>query len=152
LLSTEWERWRESRWSEVKIFLGVAGAAILAFVIGLLIMVFLVPLVSAANIYEKTLDADNVIFNYEWFKLQYNDYLSLKAKIEIAETEAESYKQNAAQWTDNQRKEYERLASIATGLKYQLQDVISEYNAKSSMLNRNLFKDKELPYRLEVNP
>ena len=136
----------------MKIFLWFVGAVILAFLIWLLLMFFFVPLENAAKVYEKTLDADNVIFNYEWFKLQYNDYLSLKAKIEIAEEEADSYKQVSEQWTDNQRKEYERLESIATGLKYQLQDVISEYNAKSSMLNRNLFKDKELPYRLEVNP
>jgi len=140
------------RVNDVRTFLYFVGAAILVVLIWLLLMFVFVPLVNAARVYEKTLNADNVIFNYEWFKLQYHDYLSLKAKIEIAEEEANGYKQSATSWTDNQRKEYERLASIATGLKYQLQDVISEYNAKSSMLNRNLFKDKEPPYRLEVNP
>jgi len=92
------------RVNDVRTFLYFVGAAILVVLIWLLLMFVFVPLVNAARVYEKTLNADNVIFNYEWFKLQYHDYLSLKAKIEIAEEEANGYKQSATSWTDNHGK------------------------------------------------
>lgn len=100
---------------------------------------------------EKTLDPDNIVYNYEWFKMQYNDYLSLKSKIQIQEIEQNNYKQTYQNsWDEDAKKEYQRLSTIQTGLKYQLQDVIQEYNQKSSMINRNIFKDSELPYELNL--
>ncbi len=100
---------------------------------------------------RKTINADNIIYNYEWFKMQYNDYLQLKSKIQIAELEQSTYKQTYQDnWDDKSKSEYQRLETIQTGLRYQLQDVIAEYNQKSSMINRNIFKDTDLPYELNT--
>ena len=40
----------------------------------------------ANRIFEKTVDADNVIYNYEWFKTQWQEIKSLERKIGIAES------------------------------------------------------------------
>jgi hypothetical protein len=106
---------------------------------------------TAYKITDKTLDADNVINNYEWFKQQYEDYQAIQTKIGQAEVAANSFKESAgdrSNWTFEDKNEYSRLTSIVDGLKYQAEDIKAEYNAKSKMLNRNIFKTKDLPYQI----
>lgn len=99
----------------------------------------------------KTFDADNIIHNYEWFKQQYNDYEAIKMKIARAETSIGSFKKSAGErkeWTFEDKNEYSRLTSISDGLIYQKEDIISKYNARSQMGNREIFKTNDLPIQL----
>lgn len=106
---------------------------------------------TAYQITDKTLNADNVIYNYEWFKRQYNDYLAINNKVKNAEITVKEFNDSAGprdKWTFEDKTESARLQSIVTGLKQQRQDIVSEYNAKSQMANRSIFKTGDLPEQL----
>ena len=109
------------------------------------------PLQTAKNVIQKTLNADNVIQNYEWYKLQYNDYIAINRKIADADTSLAHFVNdlgNRKDWSFEDKNECSRLRSISDGLKYQRADIISKYNARSKMLNRDLFKTSDLPSEL----
>lgn len=130
-----------------KIIFWFIGLGILvALVIGA-VSLFTQPL----KVVTKTFDADNIIYNYEWFKQQYNDYEAINNKIARAETSVNSFKENAGErkeWTFEDKNEFSRLVSISDGLSYQKQDIISKYNARSQMANREIFKTNDLPIQL----
>jgi hypothetical protein len=109
------------------------------------------PLQTAKDVVKKTLNADNVIQNYEWYKLQYNDYIAIGTKIADADTAVKHFTRDAGSrkdWTFEDKNEYSRLTSIADGLRYQRADIVAKYNARSKMLNRDLFKTSDLPAEL----
>ena len=108
-------------------------------------------LATPANVLQKTLKADNVIQNYEWFKQQHNDYLAINQKISGADTSVARFTRDAGSrkdWSFEDKNEHSRLISIADGLKYQRADIVGKYNARSKMLNRELFKTSDLPAEL----
>lgn len=109
---------------------------------------------TGAQVVNKTLDADNVIYNYEFFKEQYHDYKAIKVKAERAVSSLERFKadlpEDRTQWTFEDKNELSRLRSIADGMAYQLQDIVSEYNAKSKMINRKIFKGRDVPAELPL--
>lgn len=99
----------------------------------------------------KTFNADNMIYNYEWFKQQYNDYEAINNKIIQSKKSVKSFKAEAGnrkEWTYEDKNEYSRLVNISDGLSYQKQDIISQYNARSQMANREIFKTNDLPTQL----
>lgn len=108
------------------------------------------PFRQAAVIVNKTIDADNVIANYEWFKRRYQDIQSIDQKIASASAAVDQFKSDAGdreKWKREDREEYSRLSSICLGLTQQRSDLAAEYNARSRMVNRSVFKagDTELP-------
>jgi hypothetical protein len=107
---------------------------------------------TAYGVVDKTLNADNAIYNYEWFKTQYESYNSINKKIENAKKAVSDFEKSAGsrdKWTFEDKNEHARLSSIVTGLEAQNADIVAEYNAKSKMANRSLFKDKNLPEQLQ---
>lgn len=109
------------------------------------------PARTAKDIIQKTLNADNVLANYEWFKQQYNDYLAINKKIAESDSSVSKFERNAGartNWTFEDKNEHSRLSSISDGLKYQKADIVAKYNARSKMLNRELFKTSDLPAEL----
>ena len=105
-----------------------------------------------ARIIEKTLDADNVLYNYEWFKSAYQDIGALTAQIVNAQSALEQFTINAPprrEWDYPTTTEYSRLNSILLGLKNQRLTQVATYNARSKMANRNIFKTGELPDHIE---
>ena len=112
----------------------------------------LTPVKTTKDIVQKTLSADNVLQNYEWFKQQYSDYEAINIKIKQADTSYQTFKRELPKerkdWTFEDRNELSRLSSIVDGLRYQKNDIVSTYNARSKMLNRELFKTNDLPEKL----
>lgn len=111
------------------------------------------PFRQGARIINKTIDADNVIYNYEWFKLRHENIEAIDTKIKQADTAVVQFKEDAGErkdWHREDREEHSRLSAITLGLKQQRADMASEYNAKSRMANRSIFKagDVELPERI----
>jgi hypothetical protein len=97
---------------------------------------------------EKTMDADNVIYNYEWFKTTYHYIDATQKKIATLENEKEAFNESAGprqNWSFEDKNEYSRLSSTISGLKNYKNDLIAEYNAKSKMINRKIFKGGDLP-------
>lgn len=147
----------------MKIF-GIIVASILGIVllgvVGRAIRVALLPvrvidrgIETTEGIIDKTLNADNAIYNYEWFKQQIEDIKAIKNKQEIAQKAVETFKLEAGErssWTFEDKNEYSRLSSISQGLQSQVEDLITTYNARAKMANRNIFESGIIPSVLEL--
>jgi len=145
-----WENRFEQRPVRTGISLGVAvllGLMVLSVVGGT--GFFVLNLLSQpARIVQKTFDADNVLYNYEWFKQQNADIIAIGTKSANAQAALESFEASAgprSSWTFEDKQRDMQLASIAFGLKNQRASMVAEYNARSSMANRSIFKTGELP-------
>jgi len=132
---------------------------VLGPLIGLGIKIFVWPLFaartavdSAYDITEKTLDADNVIYNYEWFKQAVEDIKATKNKRDMAKQQAEGFKEFAGprtSWTFEDKTEFSRLQSVYQGISNHLEDLVATYNARSQMANRAIFQDGLIPETME---
>lgn len=91
---------------------------------------------------QHTVDVDTAFSNYEWFHNTYQDILATKAKIKTA--------YDMTQMKDITAETKENYLTNYTGVVNYLQSEVADYNAKSSMWNRTLFKDKKLPFTIKV--
>lgn len=105
------------------------------------------------DITSQTLDAKNVIYNYEWFKTQHEAVKSQKQNLDITQNEynnlIERLDENSGSWSKFQQQEESSLRNSLSASKKVLNQLIAEYNAKSDMVNRSIFK-QGLPERLEL--
>lgn len=145
-------------WWSFKKILGIIVLAAVLILVGRLVLfpLFVARKIidAATGVVERTLDPDNVIYNYEWFKLKYEGYLATENKIENAKAALETFKADAGprdKWSFEDKNESSRLSSVLLGLQNYIEDIKAEYNAKSRMVNRSIFKagDKVLPERIE---
>jgi len=132
----------------------LSGVAIIAVVSAASwgIRMVMYPVQQAGRIMEKTLDADNVIGNYEWFKQQVQDVKAMDTRLAAARQSLDSYRASAgdrSKWGFEEKQEEARLNAIVLGLQGQRAGMVAEYNAKSQMENRALFKTRDLPDTLE---
>ena len=106
---------------------------------------------SAGNIIDKTYNADNAIYNYEWFKTQYEDIQATERIIKNTDTEMNAYKEmygNVSRWDWQTKQDYNSLQKKSLGQQNYYEDLVAEYNARSNMANREIFKDK-LPLQVD---
>lgn len=105
----------------------------------------------ASRVVNKTIDADNMIHNYEWFKQQHNDILAMTVKAANAETQKQAWLESAPprdQWATQDRQMFNQLSSIALGLANQRANMVSTYNARAEMANRSIFM-RDVPSHIE---
>lgn len=88
------------------------------------------------RVLQRTLDADNMIYNYEWFKQQHADVLAIDRQIINT--------QNTLLDTRNVD-EQTRLRSIIMGLQNKRASMVETYNARARMANRALFMTDSPP-------
>ena len=98
------------------------------------------------EVQRKVLTADNAIDNYEFFKTQ-ERAIRAKYQDEIIATEAVTrYKEmlpsNIKDWEKADRFEVQRLETIRDGIRYTVNSMVSEYEAKASMKHKALFMNK----------
>lgn len=103
---------------------------------------------------EKTLDADNLIYNYEWFKQQYADIKAFDVKVKNAQDEKVLYETSLKDlsrkdWSFDQNQRWNELSQQLVGLKNQCAQMIADYNAKSDMVNRTIVKFGDLPEKID---
>lgn len=102
----------------------------------------------AYDVVGETLDAENAIYNYEWFKEQEAYIRTCLKNEEIAKEEWELFKdslpEDREKWTREDKAEESSLRNSYYALQKLTNKAIEDYNAKSSMVNRTIFKD-ELP-------
>lgn len=106
------------------------------------------PVRQAARVINKTIDADNVIYNYEWFHRQHGDILAMEPKINEAALQLEAFQISAGPRTDwefDDKQEHARLSSILLGLRNQRSEMVQRYNAHAEMSNRSIFIGRDLP-------
>lgn len=101
---------------------------------------------------NKTLNADNAIYNYEWFKKQYEDIQATSKKIDNIKVQLDSFVSFAGDrstWTFEDKQQYSTLQSTLLGTQNYYESAVAEYNARAKMANRNIFINSILPSFIE---
>lgn len=134
-----------------KVFLIIFGCAvILVGSIALKAVLFPVNTVNksidmAYEVTDEILTAENAIYNYEWFKTQEAHIRECMKNEELAKEEYDYYlsmlPDDHEKWTRDDKREENSLRNSYYALRKLTNEAIEEYNAKSSMVSRNIFKD-----------
>lgn len=106
---------------------------------------------SAGDIIGDTYDADNAIYNYEWFKQRYEDIGATEIQISNTKRNMEDYRElygNASDWDWQTKQDYNSLNKVYLGQQNYYEEIVADYNARSKMANREIFKDK-LPLHVD---
>jgi len=93
------------------------------------------------RVINKTLETNNIIFNYERFFNVNANYKSRVAQIE-------EYRPLIAGETDPAEKA--RLRTELSAMKQSCRELANGYNADAGKMNRSLFRDRDLPEQLDV--
>jgi hypothetical protein len=106
---------------------GIVGGIIVIYLI--VSSVFSIyPFSVAKGVATKVVNAERIIYNYQWYYDQYNAILAQKANIDSMD----------------------KNATELSGMKMVLNNAIAEYNSKSKQITRNLWKASDLPYQIEL--
>jgi hypothetical protein len=99
----------------------------------------------AYGVVDKTMTAENAIYNYEWFKQQEAYIRQCYKNEEIAKEEYDGYIKalpaDRSKWTRDDKQEEASLRNSYYALQKLTNKAIEDYNARSSMANRAIFKD-----------
>lgn len=128
--------------------------------IGMGLRVLFFPATVATNMIDtaydankKIINADNAIYNYEWFKQKKADIEATKQQLLNARSNVSSFNASLGErstWTFEDKTESSRLNSVVLGLENNLQSQIADYNARASMATRNIFEDHVLPNYIDA--
>jgi predicted signal transduction protein with EAL and GGDEF domain len=137
---------------------GVGGLVLVVVVIGCLlvggVVLGVIPLPfktftsqvdSAGKIIDKVNDPDNAIYNYEWFKSQYAKIGAIREQIKNTNDSLADFRATyggVSTWDYVTKEEYNRQRTVLLGLENQENNLVADYNSRSAMANRNIFKDK----------
>lgn len=124
----------------VKVILAVLALLVLPVACGVY-SVWSSATTAPARVVNKTLETNNILHNYEYFKDAYQAYQAKLPQI----TERAGY---LAAETDADEKY--RLRIELSAVQQSCRELAAEYNSNSSKLNRNLFKDRSLPHELSL--
>lgn len=140
----------ETRWTILTFFLkGILPAIVIIGMVSWGISV----LSKQAQVLDEVMQPQNIIQNYEWFELTYNDALALDRQIKGAKLQIGAFEESAgdrSDWDRVDKTEHARLNAILQGLRQQRDSVIADYNARSNLLTRSIFKGTNLPYQLSI--
>lgn len=95
-----------------------------------------------SRVVNKTLQTDNIIFNYERF-------FDMNANFQSRRAQYLQYKGFLITETDPAEKI--RLRTEMAAVQQSCRELVTKYNADSQKMNRSLFKDKDLPYTLNIS-
>jgi hypothetical protein len=151
------QQWgRDFERAPVKTGMSAASVAILCFailsVIGGAAALITLPMRTATGVAERTFNPDAVIANYEWFKRQVQDVKAIDGRLDAARRARSDFEASAGgreTWKSDDRQEWNRLNSIVLGLEGQRTSMVAEYNARTQMANRDLFRTSDLPETLQ---
>lgn len=150
---SNWEQRFEEKPRRTILNIGVSAIAIITVigVVGGALGLITLPFRTAKGVIERTANPDNVIANYEWFKRQYQDVKAIDVRLEVSRKAVSSFETSAgnrSSWTFEDKQESSRLNSIVLGLEGQRASMVSEYNARTQMMNRDIFRTSDLPSEL----
>lgn len=94
-----------------------------------------------SRVINKTLETNNIIFNYEAF-------FDLKQKYDVRTVQIVDKQATLARATDPF--EVSRLQTELDALKYACRDLATRYNSDSVKINRGIFKSNDLPHTLDM--
>lgn len=94
-----------------------------------------------SRVINKTLQTDNIIFNYERF-------FDVNASFTSRSAQVKQYKEFLA--TETNPSEKVRLRTEMAAMQQSCRELATKYNADSQKMNRSVFKDSDLPYTLNI--
>lgn len=136
------------RYQIILIIIGIA--LLIPLGVGLKILLFPVNTLeqsidTAYGVADKTLDAENAIYNYEWFIEQEAHIRTCLTNEEISKEEWDLFKselpEDRTTWDRDDKQEESSLRNSYYALEKLTNLAMEQYNAKSEMVNRNIFKD-----------
>lgn len=152
---------RNNKGNIALILLGLVGGLLVISALGTALGIITLPwhkldtqIQTNRDIIDKTYDADNAIYNYEWFKQTAEDINATKKKVSDAENALLSFEKAAGSrdtWTFEDKTEDSRLRSVSLGLQNHYTQLVADYNAHANEVNRSIFKD-DLPLFFNLNP
>lgn len=110
------------------------------FLLSTVILGFLFLGISGCGVLSHVTSTQQIIQNYENFYTMHNDIKAMAKNVKIAEQ-----KYNKAGEATKAQAEIEYF-----GIQQNLNNMISEYNAKSRMITRSLWKAQDLPYQITL--
>lgn len=146
-----------------RVALIVGGSLFVIFVVILMVPAIRVALfpVFAANkaidaaeeVVEIVADGDRIVYSYEWFHRQFEDILANERQFRNAERSRSDWLSSMparSEWDIFDKQEGDRLRSIVLSLENHREELIGDYNAKSKMVTRQIFKGKTLPETIDA--
>lgn len=143
----------------IGLFIGVLTIGLFGRFLGLGFGIIQLPLQKLENkleltkgVLDKTYSTEYCLANYEWFKDTNNDIIQSDAQIKNKQDQLDqfiSFAGDRANWTFEDKQQYNRLSSEVTGLKNYRSDLVGQYNSKTSQLNRVACKELPLFIGLE---
>lgn len=101
---------------------------------------------------EQTMDAEKAIEDYEWFRTQYREIEAQRNQVDNAYDARErfygTYGEDPDEWSRTTKEDYSAIEKRITGNQNQLENLVADYNARSDMANREVFKC-HLPYQVD---
>lgn len=87
------------------------------------------PFSVAKNLAQKVVNADSIVYNYEWYYDQWNQIKATRASLFVLDKSSADYK----------------------GTVMVLNQMIGEYNSKAAQITRNLWMPKQdVPYQIPL--
>ena len=138
----------------------ILGGLVAVIALGFVVRVVFFPVNTATKLIDtayqaqdKVLNAENAIYNYEWFKRQYQEIEASKRQLTNARETHASFSASAgarSEWTFEDKTEDARLRAVVLGIENNLEAQIGEYNARASMATRNIFEGSVLPSYIDA--
>lgn len=95
-----------------------------------------------SRVINRTLQTENIIFNYERF-------FDVNASFTSRVAQVNQYKDFLASETDPTEKI--NLRTEMAAMQQSCRELATSYNADSQKMNRSLFRDSDLPYTLNIS-
>lgn len=139
------------------VILGFVGLSVLGMALNIITLPWLklgAQVQTNRDIINKTYNADNVIYNYEWFKSRLQEIKAAEIQIKNSQDTLKAFESSAgprSEWTFEDKTEHARLSSVVLGQKNHYETLVAEYNARASQANRNIFQD-DLPLFFSLQP
>ncbi|MFC3959205.1 hypothetical protein [Halovivax cerinus] len=96
------------------------------------------------QVIQDTYNADSAVQEYEWFRTQYEEIDAQRAQVENTYDELERFYdihgEDPDEWSRTAAEDHSRIQQRITGNQNQLETLVADYNARSNMDNRELFK------------
>lgn len=104
------------------------------------------------EVIEDTIDADSAVQEYEWFRVQHREIEAQRSQVDNYHDELDRFYEihgdDPDEWSRQAEQDHSRIQQRITGSQNQLENLVADYNARSDMANRAMFKCN-LPYQVD---
>lgn len=97
-------------------------------------------LAQPGRVITQTFDANNMIYNYEWFRDQYADIQGMDPQVDVISKQMQDLEALGREnWTKASEDRYIQLSTQHAGLVNKRTRMVQDYNANASKANRSIF-------------